>query len=101
MAVINKQLLQHLAGLARIELTAAESKRFLKDLEKILGHFEELMTLDTKKVEPVAGGTSLQNVFREDTVDFAHRSDAVSHEGRIMGAFPEEEKGYLKVPKVL
>lgn len=98
---INKKTLDHLAELARIELTPEESKKYLKDLKNILDYFAELKEVDTSKVVPLTGGTDLQNIFREDAVDFGKRSGEVNVEGRIIDAFPETEKGYLKVPKVL
>lgn len=101
MAVINKKTLDHLAELARLELTPEEIKKLLKDLKKILDYFQELNELDTTGVAPLAGGTALQNVFRIDEVDFEKRSAGVNHEGRIIDAFPAIDKGYLKVPKVL
>ncbi|MEK7115212.1 MAG: Asp-tRNA(Asn)/Glu-tRNA(Gln) amidotransferase subunit GatC [Patescibacteria group bacterium] len=100
MATISKKLLEHLAELARIELTADESKKLLKDLKKILKHFEELKELDTTKTAPMTGGTLLRNIFREDEVDFGQKSEMTNIEGRIIDSFPEVEKGFLKVPKV-
>jgi|SRR3989344_1170839 len=100
MAIISKKSLEHLAELARIELTTEESKKILKDLKKILDHFEELKELNTDKVEPMTGGTLLRNVFREDEVDFGQKSEMTNIEGRIIDSFPEVEKGFLKVPKV-
>ena len=98
--LINKKLLNHLAELTRIELTANESEKLLKNLKKILEHFEELKNLNTEKVEPMMGGASLQNVFRADEMDFNKKSDTVNGEGRIIDSFPEVEKGFLKVPKI-
>ena len=91
---INKKLLKHLSGLARIELNAREEEKLLADLQKIVRHFEELQTLDTENVPPMAGGTSLQNVFRED----AERTNTDRGEG--VEAFPESEDGFLKTPPV-
>ena len=99
--VINKELLKHLAGLSKLKLTIKETNKFLKDLSKILEHFRELEKLDTKSIAPMIGGTSLKNVFREDTVDLDRRAQTVNDTGRIIDAFPESEKGYLKVPRVL
>ena len=98
--VITKRLLNHLAELVRVELTAEESKKILKDLKKLLDHFQELKDLDTEKIKPLPEVAFLQNVFREDGVDFGKRSEGVNIEGRIIDAFPEVEKGYLKIPKV-
>lgn len=97
MAEINKKSLEHLADLARLELSENESEKFLADLQKILNHFKELQEANTENVQPMTGGTVQKNVTREDEI-FAedHYADA----GKIIGQFPEHEKGYLKVPPV-
>ena len=91
---INKENLEHLAQLARVRLTAEEEARFLADLKNILDHFEELKTVDTEGVEPMNGGTRLQNIFREDDV----RHD--TNRGAGTTAFPTTQNGYLVVPPV-
>lgn len=79
------------ARLARIKLSKQEEKKFQKDLEEVLGHVAELEKVDVKGVEPMTGGTSLKNVFREDE----------EKEGDVFDpTFPKEKKDYLKVPKV-
>lgn len=95
MSVINKKTLEHLAALARIELHEREEEKLLKDLEKILAHFEELKELDTENVVPMAGGTELKSVVREDggTAQSLPADAAVD-------AFPEKEGRYLKIPPV-
>lgn len=95
MPEITKKSLEHLADLARLELTEKEEEKFLKDLESILGHFKELESLDTSNVAPLTGGTSLKNVFRED----GERKSSLAADP-VVDAFPEKEKGYLKVPAV-
>ena len=91
---IDKKTLEYLANLARIELNPKEEKKLLEDLKKILDHFEELKELDTKNVEAMAGGTNLKNVFRDDETAAATNKQAGVH------AFPQTEKGFLKVPPV-
>lgn len=91
---ITKETLEHLAKLARVQLTAEEEKRLLKDLTNILGHFEELQKLDLSGVEPMAGGTTNRNVFREDDERKNTNKDAG------VEAFPEKENGFLKIPPV-
>jgi len=85
--------IEKFARLARIKLTPKESKKLSKDLEGILGHFEELQEIDTSKVSPMTGGTLLKNVFREDKEEKKRISGGVKN-------FPESKEGYLKVPKV-
>ena len=96
MAEINKKSLEHLADLARLELHEKEEEKFLKDLTKILDHFKELQEVDTDKVVPMTGGTSLRNVLREDGEKVQDFTDA----GKIVEQFPDKDKGYLKVPPV-
>lgn len=91
---INKTLLKHLAELSRIELTAREEERLLKDLREILAHFEELQKLDTQDVAPMAGGGSLKNIFRED------EERPNKYAGAGVESFPDNEKGFLKIPPV-
>lgn len=97
MSEINKKSLEHLAGLARIELKKGEEEKFLTDLKNILDHFQELQALDTENVQPLTGGTEQKNVMREDEV--FEESHFVKAE-KITGQFPEEEKGYLKIPPI-
>ncbi|HUZ93037.1 MAG TPA: Asp-tRNA(Asn)/Glu-tRNA(Gln) amidotransferase subunit GatC [Candidatus Paceibacterota bacterium] len=91
---INKQTLEHLAKLARIELDPKEEAKLLKDLENILGHVKELDELDTSRVVPMAGGAFQKNVFREDGA----REN--TNRGAGVEAFPEKKDGYLKTPPV-
>lgn len=91
---IDKKALEHLAELARLELTPDEEAKLLVDLGNILEHFKELETLDTSAVAPMTGGGDLRNVLRDD----AERES--TDRGAGTEAFPESEHGYLKVPPV-
>ena len=90
---INKKTLEHLAELARIELKSGEEEKLLNDLQMILGHFGELQALDTSSVQPMTGGTNLENVLRND-------ENTTQDTGKGLEAFPESKDGYLKVPPV-
>ena len=91
---INQKVLKHLANLARIDLSEREEKKLLDDLRSILAYFEKLQELDTKDVPARSGGTSLENIFREDTA----RIDTQKQRGAE--SFPEKSGGFLKVPSV-
>ncbi|MEK7590362.1 MAG: Asp-tRNA(Asn)/Glu-tRNA(Gln) amidotransferase subunit GatC [Patescibacteria group bacterium] len=97
MSEINKKSLEHLAGLARIELKKGEEEKFLTDLKNILNHFQELQALNTENVQPLTGGTEQKNVMREDAVFEENHFEKAE---KITGQFPDEEKGYLKIPPV-
>lgn len=94
MSEIDKKALEHLAELSRIRLDEKEEEKLIKDLDKILGHFDELNSLHTSNVEPMNGGTDLKNSFREDEERIG------TNQGAGTGAFPETKDGFLKVPPV-
>ena len=96
MAQLDKKILKHLEELARLEAGETAEGKLLKDLEKILGYFEELKKVDTTNVEPMAGGTELINEFREDKES---PKSKIQSSG-LIEAFPEEKDGYLKIPPV-
>lgn len=91
--MISKKELENLALLARIELKNEEEEKLLKDLEKILKHFEELKEVDTTGVSPMAGGIFTENVFREDERQHLGSKN-------ITDSFPEKKDGFLKIPPV-
>ena len=93
---INKKTLEYLAELGRIEIDKRSEEKLLKDLQKILGYFEELKEVDTEGVEPMAGGTIEKNVFREDEASDKQQATR----DKLIGQFPDKEKGHLKVPPV-
>ncbi len=92
--MFSKKDLEHLAELARIELKEGEEAKLQKDLGAILDYFKELRGVDTESVEPMAGGTELKNVVREDV------TGGTNDAGKGPEQFPDKKGGFLKVPPV-
>ncbi len=86
--------IEYLGNLSRIELTQEEKQRFSNELAKVLGHFEELKEVNTDKVIPMTGGTSMENIFRPDVLEENKES------GKGANDFPDKKNGYLRVPKI-
>lgn len=86
--------IEHLAKLARINLTDEEKKRFHGELEKILDHFKELEKLNTEGVKPMTGGTELKDVVREDLTAYQTENELLAD------AFPDKKDSYLRVPGI-
>jgi len=63
---LTKKNIKHLSKLAGLKLTETELKKFPKQLSAILAYVESLNKLDTKKIEPTAQITGLENITRED-----------------------------------
>lgn len=85
---------EHVAKLARLELSEEEKTKFAKQLGDILENFNQLKELDTTGVEPMFHALPITNVMREDEV--------VTPPGRkiLMENAPAEENGYFRVPKI-
>ena len=94
---ISLKEVEHIAELARIELTEEEKKKFSDELSDVLSYVEQLQEVDTKNVEPVSQVTGLVNVVREDV------AEKFSEDGRriMIENFPEEKDGCIKVKQIL
>lgn len=88
---------EHIAELARIELSEAEKKEFTDQLSDVLGYIDQLKEVNTDSVEPVSQVAGLVNVTREDIVK---NSDEKMRQG-IINNFPDREDEYVKVKQIL
>ena len=61
--------IQHIANLARLELTKAEEKKYGEQLSAVLDYVEQLQEVDVSNIEPTAQVTGLSNVLREDKIE--------------------------------
>lgn len=68
MMPLTREEVEHVALLARLELSDEEKERFTEQLNAILGYFEQLRAIDTEGVAPTSHVVPLRNVFREDEV---------------------------------
>lgn len=95
--MISKKDVEHIANLARIELSQTEKEKFTQDLGNILGFVEKLQEVDMKNVKPLAGGTALQNIMRADEVV---DKDLEEKSAELVRALPDQENGWAKVKAV-
>lgn len=92
--MITAKDVQHVAKLARLNLTQAETTQFTDQLDRILGYMEQLNEVDTTGIEPMSHPISLVNVLREDEV--IHNLDRQT----LMANAPVKEGAFFKVPKI-
>jgi aspartyl-tRNA(Asn)/glutamyl-tRNA(Gln) amidotransferase subunit C len=92
---ISKEEVEHVARLARLQISEDETDTFSRQLSSILTYIEQLKSIDTMGVEPTATGLDQVNVFREDVV-----RPSLPVEQALANA-PEAEDGYFQVPKIL
>ncbi|MBJ6361537.1 Asp-tRNA(Asn)/Glu-tRNA(Gln) amidotransferase subunit GatC [Paenibacillus sp. GCM10012307] len=86
---------EHVAALARLELSEEEKEQFTDQLNAILKYAEKLGELDTNNVEPTSHVQPITNVMREDVP-----RPSVGVEKAMRNA-PDEEDGQFRVPAVL
>jgi aspartyl-tRNA(Asn)/glutamyl-tRNA(Gln) amidotransferase subunit C len=94
---LSTQEIQHIANLARLDLTEAELELYGNQLSGILDYIDQLQEVDTTGVEPTAQVTGLENILREDVVN---EWDMVE-QGNALAQAPGLEDGQVKVKRVL
>ena len=57
---------QHVAKLARLDLTEEELRTFQGELNALLGHFQDMDELDVTGIDPKPHAVSLFNVWADD-----------------------------------
>ncbi|WP_296618407.1 Asp-tRNA(Asn)/Glu-tRNA(Gln) amidotransferase subunit GatC [Marivirga sp.] len=92
---INKETLEKIAHLARLQFDEKSEERMLKDLNNMLSFVEKLQELDTDNIEPLQSMTFESNQLREDKV-----KEHLSHEDGMKNA-PKKDADYFRVPKVI
>lgn len=65
---ISMSELEHIAKLARIELTETEKTTFLPQLESVIEYFDILNKVNTDNVEPTYRVNDQSNVFHQDEI---------------------------------
>ena len=95
MVNINKELIQHVANVARLKLTDKEIEKFLPQLKEVLEAFSKLNEVNTDKVEPSFQPIDMKNVMRDDNIDLCLTQDEA-----LLNA-KNRKNGYFKGPKVL
>ncbi len=85
---------EHVAKLARLELSEDEKVKFSKQLGDILKYMEQLNEVDTSGIEPMNHPIDFSNVMRDDIVITEQTRE------ELMANAPEVEQDYFKVPKI-
>ncbi|MDR1279901.1 MAG: Asp-tRNA(Asn)/Glu-tRNA(Gln) amidotransferase subunit GatC [Opitutaceae bacterium] len=87
--------IDHIARLARIDLTPEEKAAFSAQLGDVLAHIEKLKQVDVARVEPTAHGFPIYNVWQAD-----EPGPTLTPEQALLNA-PAQRDGMISVPKVV
>ncbi|MDT8898292.1 Asp-tRNA(Asn)/Glu-tRNA(Gln) amidotransferase subunit GatC [Thermanaerothrix sp. 4228-RoL] len=92
---LSREQVEHIAHLARLELTEDELERYRQQLSAILDYAARLQTLDTSGIPPTASVLPPRSVLRPD-----EPRAGLSREALLRNA-PQVENGQFRVPPVL
>lgn len=95
MSELTSDQVQHVARLARLDLTPEENERFRKDLSAIVGYVERLREVDTSQVPATLGVQPHANVLREDQARPSLGPVAV------LSNAPQKESDGFQIPRIL
>lgn len=90
------QEIEHIASLARLELTEEEKAQYAEQLSSVLSYMDVLQEVDTNGVEETTQVTGLTDVSREDIIVTVSDDDRTA----IISQFPERSGDQLLVKKV-
>ena len=86
---------EHVARLARLELSDADKERMRRELDSILAYIDKLRALDTEGVEPTSHAVPMTNVMRQDVTQPSFpQSDMLANA-------PERSGESFRVPKII
>ncbi|MFT5727545.1 MAG: aspartyl-tRNA(Asn)/glutamyl-tRNA(Gln) amidotransferase subunit C [Desulforhopalus sp.] len=92
---ITKKEVEHVANLARLNLSAGELETMTGQLDNILSYVDKLEELDTSDVIPTTHVFSVSNAFREDVI-----KESLTQEESLKNG-PEQDGEFFQVPKVI
>lgn len=92
---ITREQVEHVANLARLNLTEEEKEQMTIDMEAIIGFADQINSLNIADVKPTAHVIPINNVFREDIV-----APSMDRE-KLLSNAPNQENGCFSVPKVM
>ena len=85
---------EHIAELARLNLTEKEKQKFSDQLSDILDYASRLDSLDTSRIPPTASVLDIDLRLRKDEIQ-----PGISRE-QVLQNSPESEENQFKVPPV-
>ncbi len=92
---IDKETVDKIAHLARLEFESGAKDQIIKDMNNMLAFVEKLNEIDTSNIEPLIYMSDEVNVLREDVV-----KHEITQAEALKNA-PKHDSDYFKVPKMI
>ena len=93
--IVNDDLIDKLANLARLQFDGEEKAAIKKDLQNMISFVDKLNEVDTTGIEPLLHMTDNVNVLRKDEL-----KGSIQREEGLKNA-PVHDGQFFKVPKVI
>ena len=87
--------IDHIAMLARLDLTNEEKEIFSKQLSSIIEYVDKLNELDTTSIKPTAHVLPIKNIFRDDKLKSSLPKD------KALQNAPGRTDDFYRVPKII
>ncbi len=94
MSITPEEVLK-IANLARLEIQPDEVEQYAKDLSNIINLVEQMNTVDTKDIQPMAHPLDATQRLREDKIKEENQRE------KFQTIAPSADKGLYLVPKVI
>jgi len=92
---LDRKDVEHVARLARLELSEEELALYTRQLSEVLGYVDNLKEAEVEGVEPLAHGGARGNVFRADQV-----KPSIDRE-KALGGAADADGRFFRVPKII
>ncbi|MCT4544253.1 MAG: Asp-tRNA(Asn)/Glu-tRNA(Gln) amidotransferase subunit GatC [Vallitalea sp.] len=92
---ITKEQVEHVANLARLNLTEEEKEEMISDMGVIIEFADRINELNIEDITPTAHVIPINNVFREDIVQPSFSRD------ELLKNAPNKEDGCFSVPRIV
>lgn len=93
--MIDPKTVEHIAKLARLEISPEEAKQYSDHLSNVLKYFEQISKVKTDGVEPLVTPSEIESFWRED-----HVKKDFSAEEMVANA-PQKTGNLFTVPPVV
>ena len=92
---LTSEEVEHIAHLARLQLSEEEKERYRQQLSSILEHVAKLQALDTEGIQPMGNLAAERSRLREDQI-----GECLTPEELLRNA-PDVQSNQFRVPPVL
>lgn len=91
--IVDKDLVNHVASVARLNLSEEEIEKFTQQLKDVLEAFKTLDEVNTDKVKPSFHPQKISDVYREDKAE--------KFDWDPLANTKHKEKKYFKGPRII